>query len=233
MKFWSHKYEWSDRNDWALPDGEEMMQGQLATCLDSQIHDVTDAVARAGKEIPPRTVVQAGGAFGLYPLALAEYFHRVVTFEPLLANLQCMAVNIGDDPRITVEEYPLWDEPDVHLCMDYTIRKEKNSYGAHHVSFPHQTPVGSQSVTTVTVDQYKLNDVDLIWLDIEGAELRALKGACQTISTCRPVVVLEDREFSQMRQYGTRKGDAVRWLCNAWDYKVVGKTAADTILVPK
>jgi FkbM family methyltransferase len=233
VKFWKHKYWWHKRESWALPDGEEMMQAQLEKCLDDQIQAVTDAVFISQAEHPPRTCVQAGGAFGLYPLALSQFFKHVITFEPLLENLQCMAVNIGNDPRITVEEYPLWDSPDVELRMDYTIRKEKNSYGAHHVSFPHQAPQIAQRVTTVTLDQYELKDVDLIWLDIEGAELRALRGACGTITRNRPVIVLEDREFSQMRQYGVRKGDATRWLCNSWNYKVAGKTAADTILVPK
>jgi FkbM family methyltransferase len=233
MKFWQHKYWWHKRDSWALPDDEEMMQAQLEKCLDDQIRDVTDAVFYAGKDNPPGTCVQAGGAFGLYPLALSQFFRHVVTFEPLLANLQCMAVNIGNDPRITVEEYALWDTPDVELRMDYTIRKEKNSYGAHHVSLPHQAPITAQRVTTVVIDQYQLEDVDLIWLDIEGAEMRALKGACGTIARCKPVIVLEDREFSQMRQYGVRKGDATKWLCNAWNYEIVGKTAADTILVAK
>lgn len=237
MKSFRHKYDWTIREEWFLPDEEEMMQGQFPI-LDEQIDCVLNTTrkylhSRVGLgECAQRTCVQAGGAFGMYPLRLSHHFQHVVTFEPLLANLQCMAVNLGDLSNVTVEEYPLWDEADVDLRMDYTIRRKKNSYGAHHVSYPHQAPRHAQRVTTVTLDQYRLEDVDLIWLDIEGAEFRALKGACWTISKYKPVIVLEDRQFSQMRQYGVNKGDAIRWLRKAWDYKVVGKTAADTILVP-
>ena len=229
MKFWKHKYEWSNRDDWALPDDEHMMQAQLEKCLDSQVEDVTDAVAAAGKEIPPRTVIQAGGAFGLYPLAISRYFHRTITFEPLLENLQCMAVNIEGHPDITVEEYPLWHTSNIAMEMTYS-KPVKNSYGAHHL----RAGGGhGQSVTTVTIDQYALHDVDLIWLDIEGAEVHALRGAEKTIARCRPVVVVEDRALPHMRSaLDTAQGDAVRWMCDHWKYRKFGRTAGDMILVP-
>ena len=227
MKFWKRKYEWSPREDWALPDGEEMMQAQLDTCLDSQVEAVTAALEPL---LHPRTCVQAGGAFGLYPLALAQHFHRVITFEPLLANLQCMAANIAGCPNITVEEYPLWHTSNINMAMRYS-KPVKNSYGAHHLTSRFGRHV--QSVTTVTIDQYSLHDVDLIWLDIEGSEIHALRGAEQTIARCKPVVVLEDRELRQMAELGTSKGEAVRWMKDHWKYKVVGQAAADTIMIPE
>lgn len=232
MKFWHHKYAWDKRTDWALPNDEEMMQAQLVKCLDSQVDAVMKAiiVSKGWRDgaITFRTCVQAGGAFGLYPLALSTFFNHVITFEPLLENLQCMAVNIGSRPDITVEEYPLWHTSDRPMSMTYS-KKVKNSYGAHHVG-----PSGSgQRVTTVTIDQYSLHDVDLIWLDIEGAELHALRGAEKTIARCRPVVVVEDRTLPQMRKMGTARGDAVRWMCDHWNYRRSPEhCAGDVILVP-
>lgn len=225
MKSYRHKYYWDDREGWFLPDDEFMMQGQFPI-LDEQVEAATDAVAKAGKDIPPRTVVQAGGAFGIYPLALSHYFERVITFEPLMENLQCMAVNLGNQPNITVEEYALWHTRDIPLQMAYS-KPVKNSYGAHHVG------KSGQHVTSVTIDQYELEDVDLIWLDVEGAELHAIQGADLTIQRCRPVIILEDRALRHMRELGVSQGQAVRHVCERWGYKPDGKTAADTILMPR
>jgi FkbM family methyltransferase len=221
MKSFRYKYGWDSREEWFLPDDELMMQNQFPI-MDEQISSVLEHTPFV------RTCIQAGGAFGMYPLRLSHYFDQVITFEPLLANLQCMAVNLNNVENVTVEEYALWNESDIDVKMAYS-KPNKNSYGAHHVA---TTGVG-QSVTTVTVDQYHLPTVDLLWLDVEGAEIFALQGAEKTIDACRPVVVVEQRQLRQMRQLGVTANDAVSWMRNHWKYKVVGNAAADIIMVPE
>lgn len=230
MKLWKHKYDWADNDEWALPDGEEMMLRQLEIALDEQVNDVMNIFKRYHR--PSFIAVQAGSAFGLYPLALATHFERVITFEPLDENVMAMANNFLREPELSsrIMHYgrALWSEPDVTFYMRYP-KDKLNSYGAHCIS----QKVRGQKIDTMCIDQLKLQDVDLIWLDIEGAELHALKGACHTISANRPIIVVEDRSLTQMREYGTVKGQAVTWVCQAWDYTVVGKTHADVIMVPK
>src|SRR5436190_4912592 len=50
-------------------------------------------------------------------------------------------------------------------------------------------------ILTITIDDYikenKLDKIDLIMLDLEGGEHRALKGACNTLEKMNPVVVFE------------------------------------------
>lgn len=226
MQLWRHKYSWCDNQVWYLPEHEEMMKAQLSTALDEQV----EAVLRHTQQ--RRIAIQAGGAFGLYPLALAAHFDKVYTFEPLQANLECLTRNFSQVPNLAqkcvIVPNPLWEEDDVKVRMWYP-KADLNSYGAHCVS---QNVTTGEVAYTITIDLMDKEDVDLIWLDIEGAELRALRGACRTISKNRPVVVVENRHLPQMREYGTPPGQAVSWVCKAWSYRVIGQTHADTIMVP-
>lgn len=61
-------------------------------------------------------------------------------------------------------------------------------------------------VPAITIDSFDLPRLDLLKLDIEGMELEALKGAEETIKTCKPIIYAEcvkvDRAELQKRMEG-------------------------------
>lgn len=235
MKTFHFEYEWTENCCWKLPDDELMMQGQFPI-LDEQIDFVLSAMQRVRSHTgskPGRTCVQAGGAFGMYPLRLADHFDKVYTFEPLIANLQCMAVNLGHRENVTVATNALWHEA-AELRMMYS-KKVKNSYGAHHVS-TRVDGVGDgngEMVVAYPLDDWELDNVDLVWLDIEGAEVYALIGAASTIRRCRPVVVIEEaKHLPQHKELGVRLDSASAWLKRN-GYKEFGRTHGDLVFVPR
>ena len=233
MKSFKYKYEWSERDDWFLPDDEEMMQGQFPI-LDEQIDFVLSAIEVAngwsrGNPEHLRTCVQAGGAFGVYPRRLSDYFDKVWTFEPLLANLQCLAANLGKRPNITVSPTALWHES-AKLWMGYS-KPIRNSYGAHHVS-RFKVSGETEIVEAEALDTYGLGDVDLIWLDIEGAEVYALMGASKTIRRCNPVIVIEEaKHLPQHKKLDVQLDSASAWLKRN-NYKEFGRTHGDLVFIP-
>jgi FkbM family methyltransferase len=128
-----------------------------------------------------RVCVQAGGNVGVYPLALAEHFEWVLTFEPERENIACLRRNLNVD-NVAMSRAALGAEPGT--CA--MTAAETDNCGTHKV-------IAGDSVEVCTIDGLGLDACDLIWLDIEGAEADAIKGAMATIEKFSPIIVLEEK----------------------------------------
>ena len=230
MKPFEFDYPWTTNREWMLPDEEFMMQGQFPI-LEEQVGMVLGAITKRRPDLKLRTCVQAGGAFGLYPLRLSLNFRKVWTFEPLSANLECLKANMDrtlEQGYIVVSPTALWHE-EASLWMDYS-KAVKNSYGAHHVS--RNSYGGGERIEAEPLDDFDIDDLDLLWLDVEGAEAFALMGAYETIMRCKPVVVIEQRYLPQMQKLDVQPDSAARWLTSK-GYREAGRTHGDVIYVPR
>jgi FkbM family methyltransferase len=125
-------------------------------------------------------VVQAGGACGMYPRLLAEFFHLVYTFEPDPYNFHCLVNNCQLD-RIYKIQAALGDESGTKFLH----QSERSNSGMHRIKdLPGSTPV-------VRLDDLNLPACDLLSLDVEEYEVPALLGAEKTIQRHKPVIVCE------------------------------------------
>lgn len=165
-------------------------------------------------------IVQAGGNVGVYPVALAGAFARVLTFEPDETNFNCLVRNLqahDADRRVTAMFAALGEDQGV--CSVEPVR-ERNC-GAHRAVF------GEGSIPVWALDRLPLmQSVDVIWLDIEGAELLALKGARAVIERDGPLILAEDKGLS--RAYGDPPGALAEWL-GAMGYAQVDRVGQDKV----
>jgi len=147
-----------------------------------------------------RSCIQAGGAVGLWARTLSQYFEKVHSFEPNPALLKCFHENTKGFANI----------------ISYPVALGKDM-GGGKLSWDKDWNMGSWWVTEgeefpiVTIDSLNLTDCDLILLDIEGAELEALKGARGTMAFCRPVIVVESKS-NCLERYGTSRSKMHEWL---------------------
>jgi len=139
--------------------------------------DYMVAVRRCGDF---RTCIQAGGHVGVWPRNLAQYFRRVITFEPDLACYTALLKNCGGVPGLEAHNAALGSEPGA-----LPFRVHRNS-GSSSID-----PNGKYSVPAVTIDSLNLPDCGLICLDVEGSEQAALMGARETIARYRPPLYVE------------------------------------------
>ena len=154
-----------------------------------------------------RTVVQAGGNQGMYPRLLADLFEKVYTFEPDYLNFHCLVNNCQQNNIIKINA-ALGEV----RAMVQVKRDNLDNTGTFTVSL---SP--TSIVPQFRIDDLALSECDLIWLDIEGYEEFALRGALETIEKFKPAI------FSE------RDNNDIIDLLHKYGYEKRGKTASDVI----
>lgn len=157
--------------------------------------------------------IQAGGHIGVYPLILSEFFRHVYTFEPDFDNHQCLVRNCSR-PNIYVARGALG-----FVRGTVGVNKHKNS-GGHMIDGEGYCPI-------YRIDDMALDSCDLIYLDVEGYEVHALRGALKTISAYKPIIVAEENK--KLKCHGFNPGD-IEKLLSPFGYKTVNKLGEDLIL---
>ena len=166
-------------------------------CYDCILQDVPFLEAAAKRCPRHRRAIQAGGNAGMYPLALANHFGRVVTFEPEETNHYCLVENTKDRDNIEVHNAALGNSHQAVKLWGWA----PNS-GSWEVA-------GAGTIPQMKLDDFGYDDVDFVQLDIQGCEWQALMGGEQTIKRCRPVLMVEET-------LGNKSG--LRQLLADWGY---------------
>lgn len=159
-----------------------------------------------------RVAIQAGGHAGFWPKALAEKFGTVLTFEPEPVLFQCLLLNC---PAENVHAFRLG----LGAQAGHANFKSHVSAGSWRVD-----DAGEHQIGITTIDGFLRRDVDAIFLDIEGYEVEALKGAAETIKHCRPMILCE--LLPRSRQ------DIERWLTGE-GYTMAARYGRDGVFIPK
>jgi len=161
------------------PDSEERLHRNHSSLWQLE-NDIIPAMSSM------RTVIQAGGAVGAWPITYAKHFDEVYTFEPNPALIECFERNLVEYPenkdKIVLNTHGLWNEE----CFGEMVEHQANNMGAWYFK-----PEEDGSIAVHTIDSYALDNVDLIQLDIEGGEYEALLGAVETIKKWKPMLCIE------------------------------------------
>lgn len=180
----------------------------------------------SGREEIPRIIeycktrdvcVQAGGNVGIWPLLLADKFNYVHTFEPDQLNFECLVKNCEHIPHMTATNCGLGDSEE-----NVELSREHGNCGAHFVH-------GTGPIPITTIDSFEYPVCNLIILDIEGYEMKALKGAAATIKRCQPVIMVEEKGLG--KKYGIEDG-AIEIYLASLGYSVAKRLNNDVIYIP-
>lgn len=173
--------------------------------------------------VPGRTaVVQAGANLGVFPKHLASLFETVYTFEPDPELFRVMAVNAPAGNIIRFQAALGENRGLVGTCH---IRRDGKSN--HHEGIRHIVPGGV--IPTLRIDDIGLKVCDLIYLDIEGEELFALRGAQETLRRCRPVVAVEINK--NLQYVGVTENQIVTFIQDR-GYRFALQVGSDRAFVP-
>lgn len=134
-------------------------------------------------------VLDCGGADGDTALYFAAYGAKhVYSFEFLASNVERFKDTLSNNNKfaenITIVQKALWDKSGIRLAFE-------DNGNASTVS--EQQSVGECSTETITIDEFletQSQPVNYIKMDIEGAELKALEGAVESIKKYKPKLAI-------------------------------------------
>lgn len=136
-------------------------------------------------------IIDCGSNLGLFTLySLNNGANKVISIDPSIKIINSFQVNCYDgllNNKVIFYNKALWNESNLKLNLDpYYF-----SAGSHIVE---ETSNITYLVDSITIDdivsEQKLSKVDLIKMDIEGAEENALLGARETIIRFKPKLAI-------------------------------------------
>lgn len=197
---------------WRCPDLLSGPGNYLGRCGHLEL-----GIERARRKL---VAVQAGGHIGTVPAYLADRFARVYTFEPDPENFACLAANCyaRHPGQIYAAQGILGNDRG-----PVALKTSTKSTGQHRVK-----PGADGDVPSYRIDDLGLA-VDAIFLDVEGFEIHALRGAVATLKRWRPVVMAEENK--RALDQGFRIGDLGRFLAT-YGYHQVAAIADDLVFAP-
>lgn len=146
---------------------------------------------------PGMTIIDAGANIGFYSLLASSYLGekgKVFAFEPVPANYKKLESNIEQSQKKNIEviKMGLWHKLDtLTFSLSDDMQDNQGSFTASETNSSGE----KFSCPVVTLDQLvaeeRIPQVDLIKMDIEGAELFALQGAQNTIEKYQPSFLME------------------------------------------
>ena len=156
-----------------------------------------------------RTAIDVGCRDGDYSLPLIEDFDKIHAFDyrPRMKY---------ENKKLTYYRVALGDESKNVFATGGVIREN-----------------GTKQVRQKRLDDYNFSDVDYIKIDVEGHELKVIKGAIATIEKYNPVIVIEENGSQELYNKG-EKDDALNYLQSIGykeEYRFSKPNPLDIILV--
>ena len=153
-----------------------------------------------------RTFIDIGASEGAWCFRLRPMFERVIAFEPYPVNWQAGSTEIYNEVLSDKEKDVFFHIYSDHNCSGYVFNNKKK-----HVDWVKSDVLETIKANTKTLDSYNFTDVDLIKIDVEGAEYDVLLGATKTINKNHPKLIIENH---------TKNHKKIKKLLSEWGYNL-------------
>jgi FkbM family methyltransferase len=209
-----------ERSGWFFPNIDSHFEKQVAEYPNTAYQQ--ESINQAYSFVKNfNNAIDIGANVGLHSVRFAQKFKKVVSFEPVSINFECLKKNtlifdnithfncgLGDSVTTTTISIPgSYDNCGAYSIVDFVDSKEE---------------LVSEEISIERLDNFNL-EVDLIKIDTQGFEVPVLTGGMETLKRCSPVLILEcetKKDFSNVSEILTPLG-----------YQCVGSVKKDKIWV--
>ncbi len=188
---------------------------------------------------PGMTMADVGANLGFFALSAARFVGpegRVIAFEPVPGNLRYLRRNLALNPglaNLLVEPLAVSDQEG-----ETTIHLGWHEGNASLLVGARSTTEDTAPVRTTSLDEYAaardVPRIDLVKMDIEGAERNALLGAARTLREHRPrlAIAAENRpdDQYQIRDLVSRAWSGYRMRCSRCTPQGIYEIRPDVLL---
>lgn len=170
---------------------------RLSTLVPASVY--AGVVARTYRRVEPElrhlddfcprhgTALDIGAWYGPWSRALARRVDHVLAFEPNPAVARVLSRTVPGNVRV-VPAAATDHAGSAQLWVPATGMGTEGIASLQPLADPTAQPV---QVRSTTVDTLGLDDVTMVKIDVEGAELSTLHGAQSTLARCRPTLLIE------------------------------------------
>jgi len=185
-----------------------------------------------------QTVYDVGSFQGLLALFFASRAKQVICFEPNTKNNKRLTENIALNGIQNVKIFKLGvgsKSETLKMVSDPLMPGGSSVDPKMADQIAHSTSAVSEEISIVTLDEEitkaQLPRPDFIKIDIEGFELQALQGACQTLALSKPALFLE-MHGDTVREKKRKVAEIVAFL---WDvnYRSIRHIESGTMITPE
>ncbi len=163
-----------------------------------------------------KVVFDIGGNIGQHALLFANYAKHVYTFEPFPQLIDRLKKEISLnhlEEKITLVPFAASDKEGV---IPFEFPDERTNLGIATMILGREENVKRTEVRSIRIDEYIKNIdpamIDLVKLDVEGAELFALRGMSGLLDRgARPIFIMEINDL-MMGHAGYTASDIVTFL---------------------
>lgn len=184
---------------------------------------------------PDSVSLDLGGNIGTHSILMSKLSEKgkVYTFEPQSLVFSILQNNLLLNKIDNVAAYRFAcsdNDHDIITMQPFNFFGKRINNGALRVDL--SSLLGDMALTR-TIDSFKFKRLDFIKIDIQGSEVRALKGAKSTINRHRPYIFVEIEE-QHLRAMNTSSKELIETFLkmNYCLYRIENHYPCDHICVP-